>query len=79
MAYVRSKAPVEYDAGWVDRELERVGQAMGEFGVLRLAETNVEPLKPRTGDVRLADGSNWDPGSGAGFYGYYAGAWHKLG
>jgi hypothetical protein len=39
----------------------------------------VAPGKPRTGDVRLADGTNWNPGSGAGAYIYYAGAWNRLG
>lgn len=46
---------------------------------LQLQELNVAPLKPRTGMVVLADGTNWDPGSGAGFYGYYGAAWVKLG
>ena len=44
-----------------------------------LDETHVAPAKPRTGDVVLADGTNWDPGSGQGYYGYYGSAWHKLG
>lgn len=79
MAYNRTKAPVEYDPAWVDREFERVEQAVVEFQSLRLVETNVEPTKPRLGDVRLADGVNWNPGAGAGFYGYYGGAWVKLG
>lgn len=29
---------------------------------------NVAPDKPRVGDLRFADGSNWNPGSGAGLY-----------
>jgi hypothetical protein len=40
---------------------------------------NVAPTKPRDGDIRLADGTNWNPGSGKGFYGYYNSAWHLLG
>lgn len=37
------------------------------------------PSKPREGDIRLADGTSWNPGSGAGVYGYYNSAWHLLG
>lgn len=44
-----------------------------------LEELHVAPLRPRTGMIVLADGSDWDPGSGQGFYGYYGGAWNKLG
>lgn len=37
------------------------------------------PSKPRTGMVVLADGTYWNPGSGAGYYGYYGASWVKLG
>ena len=79
MAYERTKAPQEYDPYWMDQQLERIEQALQVFGGFRLVETNREPSKPRTGDVRLADGTNWNPGAGAGFYGYYGGNWVKLG
>tara|TARA_R110002012_G_C11524410_1_gene599827 strand:+ start:603 stop:863 length:261 start_codon:yes stop_codon:yes gene_type:complete len=40
---------------------------------------NVEPSDPQQGDIRYADGSNWNPGSGEGIYFYNAaGAWVKL-
>ena len=40
---------------------------------------NVEPDKPAQGDIRYADGTDWNPGSGEGIY-YYdsSGAWVKL-
>ncbi|KKN74537.1 hypothetical protein LCGC14_0389540 [marine sediment metagenome] len=44
-----------------------------------LEEMNEEPTKPRTGMIVLADGTNWNPGSGAGFYGYHSSSWNKLG
>jgi hypothetical protein len=49
--------------------------ADGHFDV-----SNVAPDKPRTGDIRYADGSNWNPGStGEGVYIYLStGAWSKL-
>ena len=63
-----------------DPEFQRIAQALNEQNeVLRVGTTNVAPSKPRAGDIRLADGTNWNPGSGAGFYGYYGGAWVKLG
>lgn len=40
--------------------------------------TNVVPVRPIEGMVRIADGTNWDPGSGAGMYLYLGGAWNKL-
>ena len=66
-------------AQWVQEELEKVSQSFSAFEGVRLVETFIAPSKPRTGDVRLADGTSWNPGAGAGFYGYYGGAWVKLG
>lgn len=37
------------------------------------------PDKPREGMRVLADGTSWNPGSGAGMYRYGGGAWHFLG
>ena len=39
---------------------------------------HVVPTKPREGMLVYADGTDWNPGSGAGYYVYYAGAWHPL-
>lgn len=46
---------------------------------LFIAMSYAAPSKLVTGTIVLADGTDWNPGSGAGFYGYYAGSWHKLG
>jgi len=43
---------------------------------------DVAPTIPsfwRDGVIAYADGIHWNPGDGKGFYGYYDGAWHKLG
>jgi hypothetical protein len=40
---------------------------------------HVPPGKPREGMLVYADGTDWNPGSGAGYYVYYAGAWHAMG
>lgn len=39
---------------------------------------HANPTDPQEGMVVWADGTNWDPGSGAGLYEYRGGAWHKL-
>lgn len=44
-----------------------------------LDESTAAPAAPTDGDIRFADGTIWNPGSGRGFYGYYSGAWHFLG
>lgn len=36
------------------------------------------PPDPVEGMVVWADGTSWNPGSGAGLYEYRGGAWHKL-
>lgn len=64
---------------WAFREFQAIEQSFFDLDMIQLKETNVVPTKARTGMVVLADGTDWDPGSGAGFYGYYGGAWHKLG
>jgi len=58
-------------------ELQRISLAFVEREPL--VELHVAPARPRTGLVVLADGTNWNPGSGQGFYGYYNGGWHSLG
>lgn len=66
-------------AMWALDELERLGRTLTDFPILQLAVLHVAPDKPREGMVACADGTNWNPGSGAGFYGYHGGAWHLLG
>ena len=39
---------------------------------------HVEPTHRRDGMIAYADGTNWNPGAGAGFYGREEGAWVKL-
>mgnify|MGYP000122881985 CR=1 FL=1 len=66
--------------GSVEQELDQVSRAMGEPNDMLLLEMRyVAPAKPRDGMVVLADGTNWNPGSGGGFYGYRASVWRFLG
>lgn len=65
---------------WVWENLKRAEE---EFNAGReahyLQELHEEPKKLILGMTVLADGTDWDPGSGAGVYTYYGSAWHKLG
>lgn len=66
--------------GGIQQELEQVSRAMSEPNDILLLEMRyVAPPKPRDGMLVLADGVNFNPGSGAGFYGFRAGAWRFLG
>ncbi len=50
----------------------------GRFVRLRMELLSSEPVEIQNGDVVFADGSNFNPGSGAGLYERKAGAWVKL-
>ncbi len=81
MTYRPEPAPMEQEllASYVEQELLRVAEALEEVTNIQLVELNAEPDRPRDGLVVLADGTNWNPGSGAGFYGYQNGTWLLLG
>lgn len=64
---------------WIYTELVAISQSFFDLDRIQLVTQSVAPGKPRTGLTMLADGTNWNPGAGAGVYTYYAGAWHKLG
>lgn len=54
-------------------ELQKISTALALVSAGHLDKTTVAPTKPRDGDIRYADGSLWNPGSGVGVY-YYKGA-----
>lgn len=45
---------------------------------VRLPILRAPPVNAEDGLIVYADGTAWNPGSGAGFYGRQAGAWVKL-
>lgn len=65
-------------AAFLQQELARISR---EFAAPthQLQPQAAAPARPRDGLIVLADGTNWNPGSGAGYYGYRSGAWHLLG
>lgn len=58
---------------YLARELQAVADDMA--APLVLAPRAGAPARPQEGQVENADGTNWNPGSGAGLYYYRAGAW----
>ena len=61
------------------RELIRIAVAFEQIRFnTQLDVLHVAPAKPQNGLIVYADGTNWNPGSGVGFYGYENGAWVKL-
>ncbi len=81
MQYDPARVPAGEDdiREYLQRELDRIAEIFAGVENIQLAQLHVEPEKPREGLIVLADGTDWDPGSGAGFYGYRGGAWQLLG
>lgn len=63
---------------WVEEELKAIARELAETQALELRPIHREPTRPREGMIVCADGTDWDPGSGAGSYEYIGGAWVKL-
>ena len=65
--------------GFLLAELRRLQEVLNSpVPFHQLDPQYVAPAKPREGLVVLADGVSFNPGAGAGFYGYRGGAWRKL-
>ena len=54
--------PEELSA-YLSREFQRMSEVITNIADGSYDVTNVAPSKPRQGDVRFADGSNWNLGS----------------
>lgn len=65
-------------AAWSQGELEQVARQLNAREAVNLAPLGAEPERLRDGMLVYANGVDWNPGSGAGFYGREAGAWVKL-
>lgn len=89
MATIKGNRASRYTPGnppngdrWLREELERIASALqSPVQMLSLDISHVAPDRLPTDRVPIvfADGTDWDPGSGAGVYAYYSGAWNKLG
>lgn len=64
----------------VNEEFERLNDALESPFTHQLLEVlHTEPSRKFEGMVAMADGSDWNPGSGKGVYVYYSSAWNRLG
>lgn len=64
---------------YLEDELLSISGEMSETQALESRTVHAEPKKPREGMIVIADGTDWDPGSGAGAYVYQGGGWVWLG
>ena len=63
---------------YLTNELNRLGEVVFNLSKLRLEAAFAAPDKPRNGQLEYADGTSWDPGSGAGIYWFDGSSWTKL-
>lgn len=63
---------------WIVGQFQLIAQEFGETTAVELRQVGRAPDKPREGMIVSANGTDWDPGSGAGAYEYKGGAWVKL-
>ena len=81
---------VEYAPGIVPREAAHLQEFLEiELGKIKAAidlltaghldKSYAAPTRPRDGDIRYADGTTWNPGSGVGIYYYNGSAWVFIG
>ena len=65
---------------FLDRELRNLSTAMQEANQYLLLDVSyAAPQKVKDGMIAMADGTTWNPGSGAGAYIYRGASWHFLG
>jgi hypothetical protein len=64
---------------YLEDELTAISKELTESVAVDLRTVHVAPDKPREGMIVAADGTDWNPGHGAGTYSYSGGAWNFLG
>ena len=62
---------------YLNQEFNKLADVLGQE-VIIVQIRSAAPAKPFNGMLVYADGANWNPGAGLGFYGYENGAWVKL-
>ena len=60
---------------YLQSELDKISAVIGNLADGHIEVSNVEPPKPREGDLRYADGTNWNPGQGNNFYYFDGTVW----
>lgn len=70
--------PADYPR-FLREELERISATFALLAAGHLDKQYAAPAKPRDGNIRYADGTTWNPGSGAGVYYFNGTIWKLLG
>ena len=78
VSYAPGEPPI--DASQLQRflrdELQQISAAIQALAAGHLDKQDSAPAKPRDGDMRYADGTNWNPGgSGKGIYIHNGAVW----
>ena len=62
--YTKSPVPSNPEdiPAYLQSELDKISAIVSNIAEGHFDESNVVPSKPRAGDVRYADGTNWNPG-----------------
>ena len=68
-----------YLGEFVIRELGKLGDIIYNIAKLRSEQIHIAPEKPRIGDIRYADGSDWNPGQGENIYYFDGTNWIAFG
>lgn len=69
----------KYLAQYIANELSAIQTAIHALAAGHIDKSYAAPAKPRDGDIRYANGVNWNPGIGAGIYYYNGSIWKFLG
>jgi hypothetical protein len=64
---------------YVKRQLQKIGDALALAEDGRFETRAVSPTRPEEAQIAYADGSNWNPGSGEGYYYFDGAAWQFMG
>lgn len=77
-ARISEAASLEELRRYIEEELEKVSKEFNETIALDLRTVHQEPSRPREGMIASADGTDWDPGAGAGAYEFINGVWRRV-
>lgn len=79
MSYDPAQTPTDINqmVSFLDNELQKLKSAINFKDFLPLSIRNVAPTRPQVG-LYAADGTNWNPGAGAGVYYFNGSTYTKL-
>lgn len=63
---------------WADDLVQRLSVIISALAEGSILTYHVAPTKVWDGRLVIADGTDWNPGSGQGVYCYYNSTWNKL-